>query len=350
MARDKMVDLLIKKGVISEEELAAYEAEATGTTAMQTASNSILMGGYVQPRWEWTDAEVGDAYNSFRIRRAYWYIVGSVFPDWDVFFSYEFVPGVVIDANITYKYAPWLQVTAGQFLLPFSLEQLTSGSKLLTIERAMVSNALADHRDIGIRFAGTLMEEKVGYGAAVVNGNGINTTDENEKKDIVARVVARPWCTGEGPLCGLTAAGGIQIGEQTVWGVDELGADVDLGDEKRTRYIGTIQWVYGGIDVQGEYLYEKWDDTDVESDGFYIQGGYGWPVNGMIVEPVVKYESYDPDDAVSDDETSVITIGANLHFNGVKHLTKLQANYRIIDEEPVDTDNNEFIVQWQHRW
>ncbi len=92
---------------------------------------------------------------------------------------------------------------------------------------------------------GAMMENKVGYGLAVINGAGINTTDDNDKKDIVARIWAKPFLGSEGsPLAGLMVAGATQFGETPMMGevVDPItGAitEVDLGDENRTRWIGT---------------------------------------------------------------------------------------------------------------
>ena len=350
IARDKMVDLLVKKGVVTEEEIATLEAE-TGKTAILTGSNDIAIGGYVQPQYRWVDGDA-NVDDTFQLRRVYFYVVGYVFPQWRVCFSYDFKPEAVIDAWVTYEYASWLNVTAGQSLLPLCLEQMTSGSATDTIERAMISNSLP-HRDIGVKVHGSAMDGILGYGVAIVNGNGINTTDDNDKKDIIGRIQVQPFLGSEGPMAGLLFAGAYQTGEQPwiVSTVDATGAsiDTDMGDDKRTRYLGTLVWKYDGFKVQAEYAQAELEDSGVTSDGYYVLCTYDFPIDNMIVEPVVKYEDFDPNDDVTDDETTVITIGANLHFNGVKHLTKLQVNYRLIDEEP-EVDNNELIVQWQHRW
>ena len=342
IARDPVVDVLVNKGIVSEDEIAAAEAAAGGTWG--SSSPDVTMGGYGQARYTIYDDDSGMD-DTFSLSRLYWMMRGTVAEDWSVhvgaYLSHDFV---LLDATLTWEIDPMFNLSAGQFLLPFSFEQLTSSSKLDTVDRAVISDSCCDHRDIGVRANGSLMENKVTYGVAIVNGNGINTTDNNDKKDVVARVQVQPFLGTEGPLAGLLVAGAFQTGEQPMMGVDALGAEIVLGDEKRTRYIGTAVWKFEDIKLQGEYLQQELEDSGITADGYYVLGTYDLEVAGQTVQPVVKYEQMDPNDDVDDDETKRTTLGVNW-FAGPK--TKISVNYRIIDEEPVDVDNNELIAQWQ---
>lgn len=350
LARDPVVDVLVSKGIVSEDEIAAAEAEAVKTT-WQTYSRDITMGGYVQAWYTWVDEDAG-VDDTFSVGRLYWWMRGDITDKWSVFvgpyLSHDFM---LLDAMVKYEHADWLNISAGQFLLPYSYEQLTSSSRIDTIQRAQVTNMCSNHRDIGVRANGAFAEGKVSYGAAMVNGNGINTTDDNDKKDVIGRVQVQPFLDSESsPLTGLLVAGAFQYGEQpwivtTVDPATGASVDTDIGDEKRTRYLGTVIWNYDKFKVQGEFAQEELEDTNVTMDGYYVLATYDVNVDSMIVQPVVKYEEFDPNDAITNDETTITTVGANLFFGGKK--SRLALNYRLIDEEP-EVDNNELLAMWQH--
>jgi len=347
-AAEPISDLLVKKGVLTEEELATYEAEAKCHSLM-TGSCDLMLGGYVQALYAWKDEEANFD-DTFSIKTTYMWVKGYVAQDWYVFVSWYVHNPMLIDAKLTYEYDKMLRISAGQFLLPYSFEQLTSTSQIDTIYRARVSDTLASHRDIGVMADGEFMEGKVGYGAALINGNGINTTDNNDKKDAVLRVWAKPFLGNEGsPIAGLLVAGATQFGEQpmiatTTDPVTGAVTETDLGDESRTRYIGTALWTFKQVKVQGEYLYQELEDTDVKSDGYYVLATYDVPVQEMILQPVAKYEQFDANDDVDDDEQNIVTLGANLFFAAKK--ARVAVNYRLIDEDP-EIDNNEILGMFQ---
>lgn len=62
------------------------------------------------------------------------------------------------------------------------------------------------------------------------------------------------------------------------------------------------------------------------------------------LQPIVKFENYDPDINTNDDSENVITAGFNYFFND---WTRLQFNYILRQEETVDVDNDEIILQLQ---
>jgi len=349
-ARDPALDVLLKAGKVTEEELAAAEAEAK-CSAMKSQSCDLMIGGYARALYTWKD----DATNfddTFSINSVYMWARGMVAKDWYIFLSWYVHDPMLIDAKLTYEYDKFLKISAGQFLLPYSWEQLTSTSKIDTILRAGVSNTLASHRDIGVMAEGALMEDKFGYGLALVNGNGINTTDNNDKKDIVARIWAQPFLGTEGsPLAGLMVAAATQFGDEpnimtTTDPITGVITETDLGDQTRTRWIGTAAWTFKQIKIQGEYLYQELEDTNVKSDGYYVVATYDIPVNqvGMILQPLAKYEQLDANDDVDDDETNIATLGANFFFADRK--ARIALNYRLIDETP-EIDNNEVLGMFQ---
>src|SRR5262249_21241137 len=92
----------------------------------------------------------------------------------------------------------WADVTIGQFKIPVSWEGYNSSAKLLTPERAVVSNTYGDKRDLGLKI--TKFEKKWGYYVGLFNGAGKNALDSNYQKDIAIRAEAYP-------MPGMTIAG-----------------------------------------------------------------------------------------------------------------------------------------------
>ncbi len=62
------------------------------------------------------------------------------------------------------------------------------------------------------------------------------------------------------------------------------------------------------------------------------------------LQPIVKYESYDPNIDEDDDIEDVITLGINYFFND---WTRLQLNYLYKAEEGNEIANDEILMQLQ---
>ncbi len=62
------------------------------------------------------------------------------------------------------------------------------------------------------------------------------------------------------------------------------------------------------------------------------------------IQPVVKYESYDPDTDSEDNILSTVTFGFNYFFND---WTRLQLNYLYKAEEGNEVSNDEILMQLQ---
>ena len=61
------------------------------------------------------------------------------------------------------------------------------------------------------------------------------------------------------------------------------------------------------------------------------------------IQPVLKYEFYDPDEDTENDAISVITFGVNYFFND---WTRLQLNY-LYKAEETEEANDEVLMQLQ---
>ncbi len=338
-ARDARLDALVSEGLVTEEDVAAAEIEGPSNWMAKTAYD-VYIYGYIQPRFKYVDD--GDPQSAFDVRRARLCVKGKLGDDWGFKLATEFAGDPkLLDAGA------WVNVgdgtlSFGQFLVPFGLERLTSSAKLDTINVSTITGQI-DSRDIGAFLDYPFMEGKLGLQLAMTNGTGTNAAENNDEKDYYVRFTAKPWQGSEGPADGLLIGAAYNIGEQ-----QELDAEgVDLGDFERTRWVGTVQWVYEQFKVQGEYIDLKQDlaaGGSTKTDGWYILASYDLPVDSMVVTPVVKWEDYGPDAAAACTcGGNWITLGVRLSFVGT-HDVKLDVNY-VIEDLDEGEDVDEFILQ-----
>lgn len=101
---------------------------------------------------------------------------------------------------------------------------------------------------------------------------------------------------------------------------------------------------------QGEYIFREYDlvaGKDREADGFYALLTYDIPIERFdwlwMLQPVFKYEQFDPNRHNSNDREDIYTLGGNIFFN---KYTKLMINYRFLEEE-TEESNNDLLAQFQ---
>lgn len=194
------------------------------------ADAQVAVGPFTAAAYVQSDALFalkGDPYggtDTFRMRRARFTLSGELVKDitWTVSIEGTAPDAPVRDAYVTFRRVPWLQVRAGQFVTPFSLERQTSTGVLEAIDRAI--DVLTPSRDMGIQvFSARPIGGWVGYGVGVVNGTGQNQRDDNDAKDLVGRVtITPPFATAL--VFGVNAASGAQPAGRR----DRYGADVEV--------------------------------------------------------------------------------------------------------------------------
>ncbi len=114
----------------------------------------------------------------------------------------------VVDAYLDIRHNPEASLRIGKFKPFVGLERLQGGGDIKFIERSYVSNNILPNRDLGISLYGEVADKKLNYALGVFNGvrdGGDNFTgqDENQGKDIAARIFATPLAGSESALAGL---------------------------------------------------------------------------------------------------------------------------------------------------
>jgi len=343
-ARDARLDSLVNQGKVTEEEVAAAEVEGPSTWMARDAYD-VTIGGYVQVWWKYVDG--ADPDNEFLLRRARMKITGRLGDAWGFVINPEFAGTAELkDVGVWYKFYNG-RFFVGQTKVPFMLENITSSSQLDTINRSAAATRF-DDRDLGLFVDYGFLEGRAGVEAAVTNGTGTNAAEENDEKDYTIRVWAKPFLGSEGPADGLTVAAAYTMGDHAEF--DNL--LTDIGDFEHSAWVASIQWEWNQLKFQGEYV-------DMERDrgpsgkggttGWYAYATYDLPVDSMVITPVVKYETLEPNATAlavcGCNDGDWITLGVRVSFIGT-HDVKLEANY-IIEDLEAGEDVDEFIVQLQ---
>jgi hypothetical protein len=235
---------------------------------------------------------------------------------------------ILRNASITYRSLPF-NITAGQFVAPFSYAVLAAPPDWHTIELP-VNSSMVPTFVRGVMIDSSLNENKFYYAAALVNGTGTNTDDDNKAKDVVGRIVFKP-------LDALSMGVSYQTGEQGLSAT---------GSYEGHRIRQGVMFVYepDRFSLLGEYVSQNSGRTGTLSDVL----SYTWHLTGAYmlfpgIQGVLQYSQSEPDQGTAGDVETVTTVGCNLIFN---EKCKLQVNYRQLGEESgSQTDNNQFLMQ-----
>ncbi|MCK5759223.1 MAG: hypothetical protein KAH14_09020 [Clostridiales bacterium] len=335
--------------------LMIFAAVYAGGCMDAPSEEGVNVVGYLQSQFEYQFNE-DDNTNSFTFNRARMGLVGNIPYDFSYYIIYEFSPyksgPYLLDGFITYsRFAPYASISMGQFKSPFSLELNTPCQGLHTINRSLPVGQLAiPFRDLGILLEGNY-KKLAKYAFAVTNGSGKSETENNASKDYAGRLVISP------KEC-------ISLGGSFSMKTLLPASDGATEDDKLNKYAAEFEVDKFNVLIQAEYImanYESsggivWYPPDCSHDeewsvvvpagtttssGYWAQAMYMTPWN---LQPIIKYESYDPNADADNDVEDIITFGVNYFFND---WTRLQFNYLYKAEEGNEIVNDELLMQLQ---
>jgi outer membrane receptor protein involved in Fe transport len=311
-----------------EQEVASLKEK--GTTWDKIVSALPKISGYAQIRYEYKDGDSGES--TFQLRRVRLSLDGKISKKLDYKLQAELTSFKLLDAYFSYKPFKQLNLRAGQFKLPFSIENTDYGpTKLELIDYPMALTYLvgynedmgdgiikANGRDLGAKLYGSFLDGVIGYDLGVFNGAGLNVKDNNKSKDVVGRLMIRP-------LDGLLISGSYMWGE---YGEDFI---------KRERWGVGVCYDKDAWLARAEYIGGKTGAQ--KSDGWYVMGGYRFHKNFMVA---ARYDTFTWDtDARSESNQETYTVG--LLWQPIKYL-RLQVNY-MFENQLFDRERNVFQLQ-----
>ena len=327
---------------------------------------TLTIGGYVQG--ELDAGAVGDsrfpASDRFFVRRARLTASGNAMPNLAYRFQAEFAGGLGsasgVTASMTDGYVEWTKfsqahVRFGQFKAPYGREWLTGSTQLASIERSLVSDRLTLNRQIGVEALGDAYGGRVGYLAAVVNGNGRNTTvNDNHDFMYVIRGNSTPWR--------VTNVGRLEVGANAFWSRDarlSTASDFRLDSTPETTAADNLftgrhsgagldgHFQIGVWSVDAEWLRVRFEQDGAGSKVVTTRGWYVMPtafVFHRLVQAVGRYEWYRPDVHMDGNQTSTWTGGVNYYARG--DSAKLMVDYLWVDT-PASTDHAKLLASVQ---
>jgi len=313
---EQILDLLLQRGQIDAEQYRALQEKAKKeqVTAFQAGIERgrpffkstdgnfhVELGSRLQSDFdaaeEGTRSLMGARLGSqFLIRRARLEVEGRFFRWINFAIEADFSDSMPLrNVYLDFTLLPELRLRAGQFKVPFSLEELTSSRHIDFVERSLI-NELAPSYDRGVMVHGSLMQGVVSYFLGGFNGSGQNTSDNNPDKDLAGRLVVAPlkasnnfWLKGFhiggdftwGNQSAARSAQG-RTGARTPNRFVYFAAQPTRGD--RLRYGVDLAWLVGPAAVKFEYdvqtnerrsLGPRGSDLDdVVAKGWYASATY----------------------------------------------------------------------------
>ena len=343
-----VLNLLIKNKSITQAQADSVRAEAANRqqdpdagkkSFFATTGRPFEMTGYTQVRYQFQQ-QIGKI-DGFDIRRARLDFQGNV----NRYFSYRLLTDFagspkIMDAFALIKIKDYLSFIIGEAKIPLSLENQVADRQLELPDRSQVVEALVarstdvignqNGRDIGVQAGGSLWKYAnrflLDYQIGLFNGAGINVADNNNNKDLSGRLVVHPF-------------NALSIGGSFYSGTGFYGTPT-AANHVRNRTGLELNYEYQRLLVRSEFISGK--DGAIERNGWYAETGYF--VIPAKLQLLLKYDTYDPNTAISKNATTDYVIAGTFHFN---HWSKIQASFTLIQKEATTKTNNIGTIQYQ---
>ena len=359
--------LLVAQG---EKPAGGWSAKAgSGITYDGGDQFGINMLNFVQARWEFGNNENAADTNSFDVPRARTLLRGHAFNKninyvLQVDYMDDASDSIVRDAYVHWNFAEGVGIRLGQGKTQWGLENTGTIRGTMFTERSAASQLFSlggpvdNARTRGAWLMGTNMDSKLRWSIGLINGLGTEETanDDNElglvasaNYDLLGDYFGggREWWSqgdlrdGDRALKGTVGVG---------YGMDNTNAGVDV---ETTGLNVNTAWSVQGFQVIGEYYdasIEPDGGTDINADGYYVQGTYALNKSGdsaLRYALGLRYSFVDATDSTTRpaDETTDISVVLDALYNGHNCKTQLEVTKR--DSDNADTTDYILGVAFQ---
>jgi hypothetical protein len=343
---------------------------------------SMKFNLYGQVQFSINDTDDKNTATDFNIRRLRLIWSGNAFRPWLLYYTQlEATDDIILrDALFDVAYDTRFAPRAGQYKVPFTREQLYSGTTLQLIERSILDDEFRFGRDRGAGIYGALGNYLI-YGAGVFNGDGRNGISVDSNLLYAGRVQFTPCCgelkykQGQFPTGGdynfepnfgpkdkpiiaisIATAGipGLNIERKTPDSdIDERFAEIGTVDADVLSFTPDVNFRYSIFGLDADYVFRRISPeesglSNVTDQGFRLQAGLFAVPQFIEVAGRFAYIAYD-EDVDGRDNKWEITPGINFYFSK-NQKWKLQFAYSFIREEDTtgeETDSNIFRTQLQ---
>ena len=323
--------------------------------------DNFKVSGYGMLQYQWKDQEEAKS-NSFNLRLLRVILDGKI-KDWDWRAQIQGTnakgPGEPT-VQLVDLYAEWVKyrearVRIGQFKRAFTFENPTHPITQGWYAYADVINRLSGFgdragekssggRDIGIQLQGDVLPNSAGrpllhYQIGVYNGEGINRSDKDSRKDVIGGIWVMPIKGVRVGAFGWTGSRGGMLDPTT-------GEKISIG---KNRYAFSAEYDKDEYTFRAEYLHSQgWGAEGIGSDVIdYSKGDKadGWYVFGIV--PVVKsklhakarYQCYRQS---KDWASSKTMYEAGINYFFTKNL-EITAEYAFVNDRTLNKHNYNFV-------
>lgn len=241
---------------------------------------------------------------------------------------------VLLDAEAVLTPVKNFAVEVGQFKVPFSTDNLRGGADIDFVNRPLITNVAPGLRDIGIMCSYNFKDNlPLELKAGVFNGAGQNKAENDKSSNYSLRAVVSPVKS-----VGLSANyyGGKSSGADL--GIFDLGADYKIGN----------------VFVSGEFgqRQTKTSAQKVKSNAYFIYATYDLEFEECMIThlfPAVRYENYDQNQSLDDNEVSRVTAGLSFNFAKIK-AAQFRINYELYDYKDGRKNPDKIIFELQTKF
>ena len=276
--------------------------------------NRLQVGGFLQMEGRFAlNDDQRRVTNTFTMRRFRLILQGRLARHFEYYWNLDFAGNVLTlrDAYFDTVFSRALHVRVGKMKAPFSYDRLLLVSQTLFIERGM-STSVAPDRDTGVQVFGDLAGGVVSYAGHVGNGTAdgqLSELDTNENKDVVGRVMIKPWARNPKSAVANFAFGGVgstglQAGPVPIFlspGRQQFFsyASGAVGEDRRNRWSPQAVYFHGPFWGYAEYVRSQGAirrgdaRASVAHDSWQVAGSWvltGESVNERNVRPRVNFD------------------------------------------------------------
>lgn len=356
------------KSAASHNGAGADSATSADRVAPVGKETRLVIGGYTQGQAEFggaADARYAGTSDRFYFRRARLNVAGTFAEHFEFKVEGEFGAGTITPTNgiraamndtfLAWTRYPEAVVRIGQLKPAFSAELLGTEFKGPVMERSLGAERIGDGRQVGVEVAGENSTHRLGYQIFVGNGNGANSSaNDNNKFLQTARAYAVAF---DSP-----AAGKLTLGADALHSVDTAlskpgaGFDSVPGGAIDNLFTGTrdawgldAAWHAGLFDVSTELLRAHYRPVNAipvrsfDAESWQITAAYFLVPH--YFQAALRREHFDPNTAHAGDSTENWLAGLTYYIKGDD--LRLMVDYLFGHAAGQTTDQGRLLTRFQ---
>ena len=314
-----LIDLLVRKGLISDQEaedvradLAKEAAAATVSTTKGSYLEKVGISGRIQAQYVNLSTDVDGsstsipAANHFFLRRVYLGVKAQLFQGWSGYVNYDFAGSTFDAAALTWKASDQLSLDVGLRKAPIGYDEwLTSSGSIKAIERSAVTRYFVEGNNGRRLGAGSYRQGVFLNGGNLKNGFQYTLAVTNAERDESASGAAGAgnatnnnfayWAQAGYGAPFSDGNGSWRVGAALGWLPDQGGKTLGAGDDLLVADLFT-DVTFGQFSVAAEAYFSNNDNgagpgLDAHSWGYWIQPSYRF---GQY-EAVLRFGQVDSD-------------------------------------------------------